>query len=149
MKGLRDSEAYVIMKPNQNNVFSGKNLYVTDGGLNSIFTLDDKSNLVKLDDEKAKEVKESTEILYSIGPVYDASRALDEYIGKQIKDSDSGLFEILTGNKLLDYDQIKATCEAVNIKVPDVDIAKLERYISGNTEIDIIEECVRGVIENG
>ena len=149
MRGLRDSEAYVIMKPNQNNVFSGKNLYVTDGGLNSIFTLDDESNLVKLDDEKAKEVKESAEILYSIGPVYDASRALDEYIGKQIKDSDSGLFEILTGNKLLDYDQIKATCEAVNIKVPDVDIAKLERYITGDTEVDIIEECVRGVIENG
>lgn len=142
MRGLRDSDAYIIMKPN-------KNLVISNGTLDTMFGLDNDSNLVKLTDDEAKEVKESAEILYCVGPSADASRTLNDYIGKQIKDSDAGLFEILTGNKLLDYDQIPATLESVNIKVPDVDIAKLERYITGNTEVDIIEECVREVINNG
>ncbi len=137
--GLRDSNAYITNIP-QNNVFSG-GIAVTDGGLQSIFGVDKKNNLVKLPDEVCDIVRKENRVFYKVGD----RKVVSEKMKSIENISESELYKTLTGYDLYDMDQIKYNLEETVLD--DFSTVALEKYITGDDEIDVLEKSIREVIE--
>ena len=141
--GLKDSEAYITNNL-QNNVFSG-GIAVMDGKLDSIFGINKEGVLVRLGEEESKSIIDNTKTFYKLGDRKEVSKKLKPVVGTKITEEE--LYETLTGIKLYDKDQIEYNLESVNI--PDFDTSVLEKYIFGDTSIDLLIESINEVVKNG
>ena len=141
--GLKDSEAYITNNL-QNNVFSG-GIAVMDGKLDSIFGINKEGVLVRLGEEESKSIIDNTKTFYKLGDRKEVSKKLKPVVGTKI--TEEKLYETLTGIKLYDKDQIEYNLESVNI--PDFDTSVLEKYIFGDTSIDLLIESINEVVKNG
>ena len=141
--GLKDSEAYITNNL-QNNVFSG-GIAVMDGRLDSIFGINKEGVLVRLGEEESKSIIDNTKTFYKLGNRKEVSKKLKPVVGTKITEEE--LYETLTGIKLYDKDQIEYNLESVNI--PDFDTSVLEKYVFGDTNIDLLIESINEVVKNG
>jgi ADP-ribose pyrophosphatase YjhB (NUDIX family) len=143
--GLKDSDAYITMNL-QNNVFSD-NIAVTDGKMNSVFTINDDGIFEKLSLDDSKKIKECS-IFYRIGTKEDISEKIKPLLGQSI--TNEALYETLTGIKLYDYDQINFNLESTDISIYEkLDIEALESYILGRENLDTILESIDEVKKYG
>ena len=141
--GLRDSEAYITNNL-QNNVFSG-GIAIMDGRLDSIFGINKEGVLVRLGEEESKSIIDNTKTFYKLGGRKEVSKKLKPVVGTKITEEE--LYETLTGIKLYDKDQIEYNLESVNI--PDFNTSVLEKYVFGDTNIDLLIESINEVVKNG
>ena len=141
--GLKDSEAYITNNL-QNNVFSG-GIAIMDGRLDSIFGINKEGVLVRLGEEESKSIIDNTKTFYKLGDRKEVSKKLKPVVGTKITEEE--LYETLTGIKLYDKDQIEYNLESVNI--PDFDTSVLEKFVFGDTNIDLLIESINEVVENG
>ena len=141
--GLRDSEAYITNNL-QNNVFSG-GIAVMDGRLDSIFGINKEGVLVRLGEEESKSIIDNTKTFYKLGDRKEVSKKLKPVVGTKITEEE--LYETLTGIKLYDKDQIEYNLESVNI--PDFNTSVLEKFVFGDTNIDLLIESINEVVKNG
>ena len=141
--GLKDSEAYITNNL-QNNVFSG-GIAIMDGRLDSIFGINKEGVLVRLGEEESKSIIDNTKTFYKLGDRKEVSKKLKSVVGTKITEEE--LYETLTGIKLYDKDQIEYNLESVNI--PDFDTSVLEKFIFGDTNIDLLIESINEVVKNG
>ena len=141
--GLKDSEAYITNNL-QNNVFSG-GIAVMDGRLDSIFGINKEGVLVRLGEEESKSIIDNTKTFYKLGDRKEVSKKLKPVVGTKITEEE--LYETLTGIKLYDKDQIEYNLESVNI--PDFNTSVLEKYVFGDTNIDLLIESINEVVKNG
>ena len=141
--GLKDSEAYITNNL-QNNVFSG-GIAVMDGRLDSIFGINKEGVLVRLGEEESKSIIDNTKTFYKLGDRKEVSKKLKPVVGTKITEGE--LYETLTGIKLYDKDQIEYNLESVNI--PDFNTSVLEKYVFGDTNIDLLIESINEVVKNG
>ena len=141
--GLKDSEAYITNNL-QNNVFSG-GIAVMDGRLDSIFGINKEGVLVRLGEEESKSIIDNTKTFYKLGDRKEVSKKLKPVVGTKITEEE--LYETLTGIKLYDKNQIEYNLESVNI--PDFDTSVLEKFVFGDTNIDLLIESINEVVKNG
>ena len=141
--GLKDSEAYITNNL-QNNVFSG-GITVMDGRLDSIFGINKEGVLVRLGEEESKSIIDNTKTFYKLGDRKEVSKKLKPVVGTKITEEE--LYETLTGIKLYDKDQIEYNLESVNI--PDFNTSVLEKFVFGDTNIDLLIESINEVVKNG
>ena len=141
--GLKDSEAYITNNL-QNNVFSG-GIAIMDGRLDSIFGINKEGVLVRLGEEESKSIIDNTKTFYKLGDRKEVSKKLKPVVGTKI--TEEKLYETLTGIKLYDKDQIEYNLESVNI--PDFNTSVLEKYVFGDTNIDLLIESINEVVKNG
>ena len=141
--GLKDSEAYITNNL-QNNVFSG-GIAIMDGRLDSIFGINKEGVLVRLGEEESKSIIDNTKTFYKLGDRKEVSKKLKPVVGTKITEEE--LYETLTGIKLYDKDQIEYNLESVNI--PDFNTSVLEKYVFGDTNIDLLIESINEVVKNG
>ena len=141
--GLKDSEAYITNNL-QNNVFSG-GIAVMDGRLDSIFGINKEGVLVRLGEEESKSIIDSTKTFYKLGDRKEVSKKLKPVVGTKITEEE--LYETLTGIKLYDKNQIEYNLESVNI--PDFNTSVLEKFVFGDTNIDLLIESINEVVKNG
>lgn len=141
--GLKDSEAYITNNL-QNNVFSG-GIAVMDGRLDSIFGINKEGVLVRLGEEESKSIIDNTKTFYKLGDRKEVSKKLKPVVGTKITEEE--LYETLTGIKLYDKNQIEYNLESVNI--PNFDTSVLEKFVFGDTNIDLLVESINEVVKNG
>lgn len=139
--GLKQSDAYITNNL-QNNVFSG-GIAITDGGLESIFSINKDGILSKLDDDNAKIVRENATKFYRLGSRKEISAKLDNLVGSKI--TEAALYEHLTGIKLYDNDQIQFNLESVEL--PKFDTSIFESYITGEKNIDNLIDSISEVMK--
>jgi hypothetical protein len=143
--GLKDSDAYIINLP-QNNVYSSS-IAISNANMDSIFSIDKDSNLVKLSDEESDNIRKTNKVFYKLGDRKKVSSKLESYIGNNITEKE--LYKLLTGIDLYSIDQIKFNLESITIDDNRFSSKVLEEYILGKSDADIIEDLVNEVINNG
>ena len=152
VRGLRDSETYMVMRPRENNVFVKPRIGLTDGNFDKIFGIDDEDKLVELSKEEVETIKIKEDYCYKVGSVEEVSNLLRDKIGTVIEGGDAGLYKMLTGKDLLDERQIEFNLEAVGIpRTHSISVSyDIKEYLEN--ELGPIEEEVKRikeVIDNG
>lgn len=154
VRGLKDSETYMVMRPRENNVFVKPRIGLTDGNFDKIFGIDDEDKLVELSKEEVKTIKSRNKVCYKVGDVTEVTRLLQDKIGTVIEGGDSGLYKMLTGKNLLDSRQVAVQLEAVDMPLEShiiSDVSKVKSYLEMYDLWEIEEEVkkIKEVIDNG
>ena len=154
VRGLKDSETYMVMRPRENNVFVKPRIGLTDGNFDKIFGIDDEDKLVELSKEEVKTIKCRNNVCYKVGDVTEVTRLLQDKIGTVIEGGDSGLYKMLTGKNLLDSRQVSVQLEAVDMPWEGriiSDVSKVKSYLEMYDLWEIEEEVknIKEVIDNG
>lgn len=157
VRGLRDSEVYMVMRPNQNNVFAKPRIGLSDGNFDKVFALDDEDKLVELSKEEVDSIKLTTKNCFKVGSTKEVTELLRDKIGTVIEGGNSGLYKLLTGKDLLDERQIEFNLESIefpNTNTLDYHI-KTESYFNPNNSYFILADInakmkeIKEVIDNG
>ena len=154
VRGLRDSETYMVMRPRENDVFAKPRIGLTDGNVDKAYGLDDEDKLVELSKEEVKNIKNGTPFFYEVGSVEEITKLLCDKVGTVIEGGDSGLYKMLTGRDLLDARQPRYNLEYVEspyIRTGRISIRILEDYLNDPDLYAIEEEVkrIKEVIDNG
>lgn len=112
VRGLKDSETYMVMRPSENNVFVNPRIGLTDGNVERAYGIDDENKLVELSKEEVEKIKKQSKF-FKIGDVKEVNKLLQNKVGTVIEGGDSGLYKMLTGKDLLDYRQPMINLECV------------------------------------
>ena len=152
VRGLRDSETYMVMRPRENNVFVKPRIGLTDGNFDKIFGIDDEDKLVELSKEEVETIKIKEDTCYKVGSVEEISNLLRDKIGTVIEGGNSGLYKMLTGKDLLDERQLKFNLESVRLPRKSLgDLYVVQNYLE-NYDFYQAEDKLRKikeVIDNG
>lgn len=112
VRGLKDSETYMVMRPRENNVFVKPRIGLTDGNVERAYGIDDEDKLVELSKEEVEKIKKQSKF-FKIGDATEVNKLLQNKVGTVIEGGDSGLYKMLTGKDLLDYRQPMINLEYV------------------------------------
>ena len=100
---------------------------------------------ISFDKTEIYTIIDNTQTFYKLGDRKEVSKKLKPVVGTKITEEE--LYETLTGIKLYDKNQIEYNLESVNI--PDFNTSVLEKFVFGDTNIDLLIESINEVVKNG
>ena len=153
IRGLRDSETYMVLRPG-NNVFAKPRIGLSDGNFDKVYGIDDEDKLVELSKEEVEKIKDRTDICYKAGKCSTVTALLKDKIGSVIEGGDSGLYKILTGKDLLDERQLEYNLEAIAFpkRKEIATLFHLREYLEQADDLNDIDKKmkeIREVLDNG